>query len=354
MNNRIIKTVFIVAFVILLSFSAVFAQKQLLTNEDVKKWERIGQTVLSDDGNWLAYTISLVDGDGWLMLKNVDSKSGQKFPVSSRPVFTKDNDWFAFTIGLPKKERDKLQKAKKPVRNKVGLVRLGSTEIDTVTGVSSFGFTNDGDFLVMKKYKAEGKESRGSGLVYRNLETGIDQLIGDVAEHIFSEEGSYIALIKDAEEQFGNGIYLYNLGDGIVKGIETDRANYLSIAWDEDDTAVTFLKGTKNEDYEGDSHTVFAVSDIFSADPDIREFDPNDYSVFPEGYRIVGIARRPRWSKDGSAIFFGIKEWEMTEEAKKKKEKEAEKEIEEADPSKGGTSEEKEDVDKEKEEEKDD
>ena len=117
MNIR--KANFLIAAILLVLFSAssVFAQKKDLTEEDVKKWERLAGTVLSNDGNWLAYSITLVDGDGRLVLMNVDTKREFEFPVSSRPVFSDDNSWFAFTISLPKKELDKMSKDNEPVRS---------------------------------------------------------------------------------------------------------------------------------------------------------------------------------------------------------------------------------------------
>jgi len=316
----------IAVLVLLVAFSSVPAQKIDLTEEDYKQWERLSTTMLSNDGSWFAYGISLVDGDGRLVVKNVNTDIEYVFKVSSRPAFSSDIKWMAFNISFPQKKLEQMRKAKTPIRNKVGLLNLTTGIVDTIENISQFGFSEDGKFLTLKKYKVEGKKSSGSGLVYRNLETGVNHLIGDVAAHIFSEEGATLAVIKDAEEKLGNGVYLYNLADNSYKVLDSDEAAYLSLIWNEDNTGLAFLKSKENKDYEGDYHTVFVVTDLDKTRPAKKEYDPSKDNSFPEGYRIVGSERRLQWSEDGSTLFFGIKEWEMTEAAKKKLEEEKKKE----------------------------
>ncbi len=76
------------------------AQQKKLTLEDYGQWQRLGQTMLSPDGNWFAYEVIPVEGDGWITVTDVATGEEHELMYASRGAFSNNNGWFAFAIGV--------------------------------------------------------------------------------------------------------------------------------------------------------------------------------------------------------------------------------------------------------------
>lgn len=294
------------------------AQKQKLEPEDYDQWQYIADTDLSANGEWFAYNIGLVDGDGWLIIKKVgiDSTGNHKFMHGEDATFSPNSKWAAFQIGVSEKQEKKLEKQKKTVHLKLGLMNLASTTTDTVKNIQDFKFSDNGKFLAMKKYKPEEVESEGTDLLLRNLETGSTQLIGNVSEFAFNDGGTKLAVLLDANEDLGNGVHLYDLKSGSIKVLDSDTTTYKDLTWNEDGTGLAFLKEMENKDYKDPTHRILAFKNLDGSTNELT-FDQNNFDGYPDDYRIVDY-RSLEWSEDGNTIFFGIKKWEKKDPEKTK------------------------------------
>ncbi len=310
---RFIRSLTLLTVLILISSTSLFAQKQKLEPEDYDQWQMIAGTELSADGNWFAYNISLVDGDGWLIIKEVgaDSTEEHKFIHGVRPDFSQDNKWAAFQIGVSEDQKEKLEKQKKKVHLKLGLMNLETAEVDTFKNVQSYSFSDDGRYLAMKKYKAEEVKTGGTDLILRDLQQGTNQLIGNVSEYAFNDSGSKLAVLLDAHEELGNGAHLYNLESGKVTVLDSDTTSFKELTWNEDGNALAFLKEHKNEDFKDPTHHVLAFKNLNNS---LKKFvfDQQELGAFPDAFRVVDY-RGLEWSDDNNTVFFGIKEWEKKE-----------------------------------------
>ena len=295
--------------------SSLYAQKKDLTPADYAQWQSVGFfTSFSNDGEWFSYNISLVEGDGWLMLVDNSGETEYKFMYSSNPSFSNDNKWFAFRIGVSEDEQKKLQDQKKPVQYDLGLMNLETAETDTIEGIQSFSFSEKGDFLVMNKYKAEGVKT-GSDIILRKLSTGTNQVIGNVSNYAFNDAGTYLALTIDASEKLGNGVHLINLATNTTTVLDSDTESYSRISWHDEDNSLAFLKTVSDTTHKGESNLIYAYTDV-SRPGNVSIFDQTEISSFPEHFKIVDLTPL-NWSDDGETIFFGIKEWEVDEEEPK-------------------------------------
>ena len=308
--KRLIRFFALCGAMVFLSQTFAHAQKQKLEPEDYGQWQQITTTELSADGQWFAYNINLVDGDGWLNIKEVgtDSTGNHKFMHGVRPDFSNNNKWAAFLIGVSEDKAEKLEKQKKPVRYKLGLMNLSTAEVDTFEKVQSYRFSDDGNYLAMKKYQAEGVKTDGSDLILRNLSAGTNQLIGNVAEYGFNDGGTKLAVLLDANEQLGNGVHLYDLASGKITVLDSDTNNYKDLTWDEDGSALAFLKTKENDDFKDPTHQIYAFKNVDGA---IQKsiFDQQNHAAFPDSMRIVDY-RSLEWSEDNNTVFFGIKQWD--------------------------------------------
>ncbi len=310
---RPIPRFFVLCFGFSLLATGLFAQKKDLAPEDFAQWQSISTTALSPDGAWFAYNINLVEGDGWLMLKEAGENGEEvKLMHAASPTFSSDNNWMAFRIGLPEKEVRELRERGESIQFDMGLVDLQTMEIDTVKKISGFNFSEDGRFLEMRKYQADGVETRGRDLILRNLETGMNQLIGNVAESGFNHDGTLFALLMDSHEQLGNGVQVIDLERMSVRVLDSEEASYNTLTWHEEENRLAFMKEVEDDAYEEETHRIYAFSNLDST-PEKKVFESSAYESFPEDFRVVTY-RSLRWSDDGDRIFFGIKEREKIEE----------------------------------------
>lgn len=272
----------------LLTSNLLFAQKQKLEPEDYGQWQYITTTEMSPDGNWFAYNINLVDGDGWLTIKEVgtDSTGTHKFMHGIRPDFSADNRWVAYQIGVSEDEAEKLEEQEKRVHFKLGLMDLSTTSVDTFKNVQSYQFSENGQYLAMRKYKPGEVKTDGTDLILRDLAEGTNQLIGNVSEFAFNDGGSKLAVLLDATEQLGNGAHLYNLESGKISVLDSDTTSYDELAWNEDGTALAFLRARKNEDFKNPTHKIYAFSGL-DGSMEKQVFDQQNMSAFPDSFRVV-------------------------------------------------------------------
>lgn len=334
---RISRFILICILSLLLGPGILIAQegeKKKLEIEDYGQWQTITATAFSNDGNWFAYNISLVDGDGWLMFKEVgsDSTGEHKFMHGIRPTFSENNRWAAFQIGVSEDEQEKLEEQNKQVQYKLGLMNLSTADVDTFENIQQFEFAETGNHLAMTKYKPEDENVSGSELLIRNLQTGQNQLIGNVSEYKFNEEGTLLAVALDASGKLGNGVHLVDLNNRSVTVLESDTTDFKNLTWSEEESALAFIKSHSDESYEDPTHRVYAYQNL----PDTMEpniFSQEEYDSFPADHRVVDY-RSLQWSDDRETLFFGIKKWEKREKPETKDQEADEESAAESDSTK--------------------
>ena len=92
----------IVLFVLFLTFPAVLAaqtgEKKPLDHDAYDIWNRIGAQVISDDGEWLFYTVVPGEGDATLIARNLEDGAEISIPRGAGPRITGDSRFLVFTI----------------------------------------------------------------------------------------------------------------------------------------------------------------------------------------------------------------------------------------------------------------
>ncbi len=203
--------------------------KRAIRAEDYAAWESLGGASLSPDGRWLAYGILRADGDREMRLRMLATETTEAIPHAARPQFSKDGKWLAYAVGVSEAEREKTEKSKEAARSKVVVRNLVSGETATVDEVATAGFSDNGKFLVMRRYPIKGRESAGTDLVVRDLATGVDTSFGNVASYAFNDRGTLLALLIDAEGKVGNGIQVYDTATGLLRTLDSAAARYTAL-----------------------------------------------------------------------------------------------------------------------------
>src|SRR5688500_1571200 len=110
---------------------------------------------LSPDGQWLVYGITRSNRSNELRIVNVATGKSTTAAFGEQPVFSADSKWVAYAIGVSEAEEEKLQKDRRSVRRKLGLLNLASGEITVVENIEAFAFSADGAHLAMRVYAPE-------------------------------------------------------------------------------------------------------------------------------------------------------------------------------------------------------
>ena len=305
---------------------------------DILAWKSISSTALSTDGQWFAYRLSPMEGDGEVIIRQTKGAKEYKFPAGETrfgPVsFSEDAKYCAFMVYPNAKEAKALRKDKKPVVTKAALVNLATGEKVEYDKIKSFSFSRENPAWLALLKNPPDSQSRekdkwsGSDLIMRELATGKDLMFGNVAEFAFDKKGQWLAMVIDAFGQTGNGIELRNMATGIVMSLDSDKANYKSLTWTEKGDALACLKGKEEKGFEDKFNSVVGFSGFSPAPgakasapqspgvPQKVAYDPKDDKAFPQGMTI-SPNRAPQWTENLDAILFGIYEPKKKEEGAK-------------------------------------
>ena len=307
--------------------------------QDILAWRSIGMAELSPDGTWFMYKLGPLEGESEMVLRQVAGTKEYRFPIGEAPRygsavrtgFSADSKWAAFLSYPGSKEMKALRKDKKKVATTAVLVNLATgekTEFEKIRGLA-FSGDNPG-FVALQRYAPESQEKEkekdkwtGSDLLVRELASGKEVNIGNVAEYAFDKAGARLALLIDAQGQAGNGLQLRDMASGAVSSLDNDKASYKSLAWTEKGEALTVLKGKEDKAYEDKLWSVLAV-DGFRDPKGPRKivYDPAADKSFPEGM-TVSPDSAPEWTETFDAVLFGIHEAKKKKDAEKKEGDEA-------------------------------
>jgi hypothetical protein len=184
---------------LLLAARPVADSGKVLTLDDYGRWNRIVSTTISPDGEWVSSAFRPNGGDDTLYLKHVPKGTLHKAAGGAEPAFSDDSAWAAYVVNLPRKEADKLRKARKPVPRAVELIDLASGKTWRVENASSFTFPAGGKVMAVKRDKSDPEAKHtGVDLVLRTLATGEIQSFGNVGEYAFNKPGTRMAFTVDS------------------------------------------------------------------------------------------------------------------------------------------------------------
>jgi len=274
--------------------------------EDYARWRSIVSVAISDDGYWTTYGYRHHRADDTLYVKSLRSDQEYEIPRGSASEFSDDSRWVAYTITTTFDDAEKLRKDRKPVPEQVGLLNLTTGDRLTWDNVDSFEFSTGSTFLTVKMDGADtDAEFDGTDLILRNLSGGFDELIGNVDEFSFNKPGTHLAHTIDAAGRNGNGLYLYDLGVGVRRVLDSDTLKFSQLTWNEEGTALAVLKGWKPDSLTERQNSLIAFSNV-TTEPSRVEVDPFTISNFPEGL-VISEKGTLAFSEDVSRVFFGIK-----------------------------------------------
>ncbi len=293
--------------------------KAPLAMADILAWKSIGAAVVSDDGKWLAYRVAPVEGDGEVVVRETRGDrewrfgSGDASEGAGELAFSDDSKWLAFAVAPTRTAAAQLKKQRKPLHNSVSLVDLATGKATEFPKIKRFAFSGEqAGWLALHRYAPEGQapekdRPRGSDLILRDLATGAELNVGNVADFAFDKAGRRLAWTIDALDQAGNGLAVRDLETGAVRPLDSAKASYARPTWTEKGDGLAALRGVDDKTYSEKLYALVAFSGFGDAAPVKVVYDPSADPSFPAGMTISGD-RAPEWLEDLSGVLFGIRE----------------------------------------------
>jgi len=134
------KKIFLPAF-LLLCLSAS-AQKKPLTHDVYDGWKSAGERLISNDGQYVVYTVNPQEGDGELVVQHIATKAKNTVARGYGAVISEDSRYVVFKIKpMFQETRQAKIKKKKPddmPKDSIGIIELGNEAVVKIARVKSF------------------------------------------------------------------------------------------------------------------------------------------------------------------------------------------------------------------------
>lgn len=347
------------------AFHAAGQERRPIELQNIMAWKGISASTLSEDGQWFAYRLGPTEGESELVVRQTKGNKEYKFSIGEVPVpsaggppdpanappsgatvaFSADAKYAAFTVYPSRSEAAQLKKQRKPVQNKAVIVNLATGEKIEIVKVRRFAFAGENPgWLALHKYgpdaptpaggatnasptasAARDDRPRGADLLLRELATGQEINIGNAGDFAFDKKGRYLAWTIDAQDKAGNGVQFRDMASSTIRSIDSDdKAIYTRLGWTEEGDGLAVLKGVDDKAYDDKLYSVIGFKEFGAGGPRKTAFNPADSADFPASMTI-SPNRTPMWTKDLSALLFGIHKVKKKEKPEGEKRPEAEK-----------------------------
>jgi hypothetical protein len=256
--------------IILLLLLAVFllpAFSQLqrpLTINDLAKWNRITEKIISNNGELAGFVIEPWEGDSSIELYEIKKDKKTFFKSSSGIAFTADSKFLTFTI-KPTLEETRELKLKKTKRENMPLNMLGIYDIqkmttDTIMRLKSFRLPAKWSGWIVwqcepaittkEKDKTVKKESEENGyhLCIRNLSEGTTDTIKFVTGYILAQEAPVLLCSTTGDDKnLSAGVIMINLEKKTRNELFIKDVNYKQLSLSKKADQAAFLISSDNK-----------------------------------------------------------------------------------------------------------
>jgi len=302
------------------------APKKPITHDVYDSWKSIQGTKLSRDGAWVAYALVPQDGDGELVVRNLNTDAEIRAPRGRDPIITPDGKYVVFAKAPIKADVDKARKAKacpdEMPKNGVGVVDLTTGQVATLAEhVKSFRLPEDPVSLVAylsqpaaaaatvppRQRNESGrcddrprKHEPGTSLIVRALASGTQTAIPDVSEYAVAKDGSTIAYAVASKIAAKEGAFVRKIADGSTKTLVSGAGDYKSFVFDGKTTQVAFISNKDDFAAKAPRFKLYHAGLTGTAASELPV--PAEAGGSPIAVSENG---RVEFSRDGAHLFFG-------------------------------------------------
>jgi dipeptidyl aminopeptidase/acylaminoacyl peptidase len=140
---------FFICLFLFLSFSSAAQNKKSLDHSVYDGWKSIGERIISNNGQFVVYTVNPQEGDGELVIQNPQAKYKKIIPRGYNAVITEDSKYAVFKI-KPLFQESRQAKIKKKTaddlpKDSLAIIELGQDSILKIAKIKSFKSPEKGE-----------------------------------------------------------------------------------------------------------------------------------------------------------------------------------------------------------------
>jgi dienelactone hydrolase len=273
-------------------FATAFAQKKQLEHADVMRWRKIEQTRISNDGNWVSYTISPnTEGDSELQLWQATTEKTTVFRRATDAKFSEDNRLLVFRIKPPldslKAQRRRKVKDDDLPKDTLAIYTLSTGKLEKIPRLKNWTMpdkwsgwlayqlepekpaaakkdttakTAAPDSTKTAKPAAEKKKSKkpkkedkdnGYRLFVRNTDTGKQDTFAYINQYALAKKGKKLLLYSTGKGDtltwaanpgvLQNGVYRLDLEQSRVQALFRGKGKFQQLSLDDTGNQAAFL-----------------------------------------------------------------------------------------------------------------
>lgn len=314
------------------------AQKKPLDHSVYDGWQNIAERILSDNGSFVAFTVTPQEGDGHLYIKKKDGTTVAEIARGYNANITDNSQFLICRIKAPYKDtRDARIKKKRPdemPKDSLAIVNLNNGNIQKMASVKSFKIADENAahvaILFEKKpapaapRQAQGDSTakpatpapaarnnaepveEGTDLLVMNLTSGDTMVFPLVSEYFFNKKGNVLLMEttkKASDNKVKPAVVKLNLNNSSSRVVLTGFNDAKSYRMDEAGMQLAFIA-----ERDSSAKSLQKFYKLFyhkeGADSAVAIADKNTTGM-PANYTISENAQAVGFSKSGNRLFFG-------------------------------------------------
>lgn len=314
------------------------AQKKPLDHSVYDGWQNIAERILSDNGSFVAFTVTPQEGDGHLYIKKKDGTTVAEIARGYNANITDNSQFLICRIKAPYKDtRDARIKKKRPdemPKDSLAIVNLNNGNIQKMASVKSFKIADENAahvaILFEKKpapaapRQAQGDSTakpatpvpaarnnaepveEGTDLLLMNLSSGDTMVFPLVSEYFFNKKGNVLLMEttkKANDNKVKPAVVKLNLNNRSPRVVLTGFNDAKSYRMDEAGMQLAFIA-----ERDSSAKSLQKFYKLFyhkeGADSAVAIADRNTTGM-PANYTISENAQAVGFSKSGNRLFFG-------------------------------------------------
>lgn len=314
------------------------AQKKPLDHSVYDGWQNIAERILSDNGSFVAFTVTPQEGDGHLYIKKKDGTTVAEIARGYNANITDNSQFLICRIKAPYKDtRDARIKKKRPdemPKDSLAIVNLNNGNIQKMASVKSFKIADENAahvaILFEKKpapaapRQAQGDSTakpatpapaaknnaepveEGTDLLLMNLTSGDTMVFPLVSEYFFNKKGNVLLMEttkKANDNKVKPAVVKLNLNNRSPRVVLTGFNDAKSYRMDEAGMQLAFIAES-----DSSAKSLQKFYKLFyhkeGADSAVAIADRNTTGM-PANYTISENAQAVGFSKSGNRLFFG-------------------------------------------------
>ncbi len=317
-------------------------QKIPIPHSAYDSWKKIAGESISQNGQWIGYTLEAQEGDGSLVLAQRSVSRYDTIPRGTGARFTVNSDFCAFSIKPYYKDirKARIDKKKAPdmPKDSLGITRLSDWVTVKIPRVTSFKLPEKGSgwiaYLLEKEIavadstkkkdavkktdeadaaadEKDAKDEKGTTLVARHLASGRDTTFKFVSEYIFTKDGSLLLFSSTGNDSTVKaGVYCFDTKQWTLDTLTAGKGKYKQLAFDDDGTQAAFVA---DKDTSKAKQRYFSVFMWTRTDKGATVLADTNTEGMKKHWQISENGKL-NFSKDGSRLFFGTAPIPMPED----------------------------------------